>query len=337
MKRIRGQSKFFKKIHLGKMYLLVNFFLYFLVIVDSVYSQHSAEFKIDESEQLFNLVTKIKGYRIVNQNGKTTQVVSIGSGFFFEFDFGLNKKMTCLVTNKHVVENCDFGDFELNSMNNDGSPNYGDILKIRLKNYKKLWLYHPSEDLAILPITPLLNLIAQNYKRKVYLRKLIESYIPNEQKLNELTAIEDVFMIGYPKGFSDSINNIPILRRGTTATPVFINYNKKPQFLLDISIYAGSSGSPILIYNPISYVDKKTNSTMFGKRFYFLGIAVESREYEAKGTAISKNGSQIIETRTWLPFGIAIGIKSSELLIMKKYIESRTTDSYIELYKSSLN
>jgi hypothetical protein len=64
-------------------------------------------------------------------------------------------------------------------------------------------------------------------------------------------------MIGYPKGFWDRVNNLPVVRKGITATPIYIDYNGKKEFLLDIPIFSGSSGSPIVLFNEGSYSTKK--------------------------------------------------------------------------------
>jgi hypothetical protein len=41
---------------------------------------------------------------------------------------------------------------------------------------------------------------------------------------------------------------MPILRRGVTATHPKINYLGRSEFLVDVAVYPGSSGSPIFLY-----------------------------------------------------------------------------------------
>lgn len=60
-------------------------------------------------------------------------------------------------------------------------------------------------------------------------------------------------MIGYPNGLWDSQNNLPIIRRGITATSVKKDYNGKKEFLIDAAVFPGSSGSPVFIFNEGSY------------------------------------------------------------------------------------
>ena len=77
--------------------------------------------------------------------------------------------------------------------------------------------------------------------------------------------------MGYPNGLWDQKNNRPIARKGITATHPGINYNGKQEFLIDVACFPGSSGSPVLLYNPCNYIDRMDNC--FSKpRVKFLGI-----------------------------------------------------------------
>ena len=54
-------------------------------------------------------------------------------------------------------------------------------------------------------------------------------------------------MIGYPDGIWDSVNNLPVIRKGITATHPHISWNGKTEFLTDIASFPGSSGSPYFL------------------------------------------------------------------------------------------
>ena len=58
--------------------------------------------------------------------------------------------------------------------------------------------------------------------------------------------VEDVLMIGYPNGLWDTTHNMPIIRRGTIATDIKLDYNEKKEFVIDAACFPGSSGSPVL-------------------------------------------------------------------------------------------
>ena len=113
------------------------------------------------------------------------------------------------------------------------------------------WIKHPSSeiDLCILPIAHICNTAKAENKRLFYTTLSIE-YIPTEREIEEtFFKIEEITTIGYPDGIWDEKNNIPIVRKGITATPLQLDFNGKPEFLIDTSIYGGSSGSPVYILN----------------------------------------------------------------------------------------
>jgi len=69
----------------------------------------------------------------------------------------------------------------------------------------------------------------------------------------------------------DRKNLLPILRTGTTASPVAVDFEGSPTFLMDASIFPGSSGSPVFVYNPGMYYSK-TGVTTVGTRLLFVGV-----------------------------------------------------------------
>ena len=118
----------------------------------------------------------------------------------------------------------------------------------------------PTVDLAVFPIAPLLNQ-AKNREIDIYLMPFQESIIPTQDVLDNLSGIENVTMIGYPNGIWDQKNNMPIIRRGITATSPKYNYNDLPIFVIDCACFPGSSGSPVLIFDQGGYMDAQGNRT----------------------------------------------------------------------------
>ena len=72
---------------------------------------------------------------------------------------------------------------------------------------------------------------------------------PNEETVLDIGLVEEILFVGYPSGISDQFHNLPVARRGITATPASVDYEGRPVFLIDASVYPGSSGSPVFIYN----------------------------------------------------------------------------------------
>ena len=77
--------------------------------------------------------------------------------------------------------------------------------------------------------------------------------------------------MGYPNGISDTVHNIPVIRRGITATPAYLNFRGKDEFLIDAAIYPGSSGSPVLLYDQGAWANR-SGATIVGTRFALLGV-----------------------------------------------------------------
>jgi hypothetical protein len=223
-----------------------------------------------------------------------------------------------------VIENSAIGILRFNTRSGN-KVNYGDIVTITLHNFNTLWIKDPNEDLAILPIQPILN-GAQVKNIQLYSINFSEDLMLTKKNENDFKGIEDVFMLGYPKGLLDTINNLPIVRRGITATPTFINYNGKDHILLDIPTFTGSSGSPVVQYIESGYGTKQGTFVVGQSRLFLIGIAVEEREYAAKGKTQKING-KTIETTTWLPFGIAEIIKAYRLFDFKPILKNQINSS----------
>lgn len=179
-------------------------------------------------------------------------------------------------------------------------------------------IFHPSGlDLCCIPFGGYLNKIEEEGKH-IFYTSLDFSIIPNDEVIDNLHAIEDLVMIGYPIGLEDRYNHKPVIRKGITATHFKNDYQGKKEFLVDMACFPGSSGSPIFICNTGSYNYK--NTLYAGDRIWFLGILYGGPQYSANGTL---NYSTIPNcmTITQIPTNLGIAIKSSELYAFEKYFE----------------
>lgn len=88
--------------------------------------------------------------------------------------------------------------------------------------------------------------------------------------LQNLSAIEDVTVIGYAAGIYGEGSMAPIARRGITATPVWSNFQNKPAFLIDAGVFPGASGSPVFLHNQGSYATP--SGLTVGSRVFFIGV-----------------------------------------------------------------
>jgi len=215
------------------------------------------------AEQLFFTTVRID---TVDQEGKT----GAGTGFIFIHPYK-ERQYPFIVTNKHVMKDTVKGGITF-IKKEGGTAKLGDAFRLEVDNFENMWFGHkdPDIDIAVAPLAPL----EQHIKElgvEIFYRNINTKLIPNEETLKEIDALEDVVFIGYPNGIWDSKNFIPIMRKGITATPIQIDFEGKRMFLIDASVFGGSSGSPVFIYNSGTYATKG-GPTKVGTRLHFIGV-----------------------------------------------------------------
>ncbi len=242
---------------------------------------------------------------------------SCGTGFFINFLQNETQTIPAIVTNRHVIAAADQGKFHLTLANPDGTPKIGNHLEFILDKFEARWIGHPDPtvDLAIFLIGPLLNEVQQSGVKLFYV-PLRTELIMGEDDRKSLSTMEEVIMIGYPSGIWDSVNNLPVIRRGITATHPAINWNGKTEFLTDIASFPGSSGSPVLLANLNGYSDARGNTFIGAKRIRLLGVHYAGTMHTATGeirivTAPTANGPIAV---TAIPNNIGVAINSQRLL-----------------------
>lgn len=207
-----------------------------------------------------------------------------GTGFFFTLNIK-DQNVPLLVTNKHVVRGMKKGKFLCTVADENGNPDYANHFVFNVENeFERMWTFHPQDDvdLCALAIAPLVR-AASNQGKNLFYRTLEESFIPNSATLKDLDAVEEVVMIGYPNGLWDQVNNMPIIRRGITATNVTLDYNGKKEFLIDAACFPGSSGSPVLICNVGGYTSKFGSLNWGKSRVFLLGILYAGPQMRVTG------------------------------------------------------
>jgi hypothetical protein len=275
---------------------------------------------LSPSEQLAFVTTRI-------HSETTLGKVSVGTGFFFSFKVSESEHIPIIVTNCHVIEDSGRGIFQLTRADEDGNPMIGKFENIIIDGFEQLWLRHPNQavDLCVMPLAPLLR-EAQKQNKRFFFRNLSEDLLPNQQLLTELTALEEILMIGYPVGIWDSVNNMPVFRRGITATHPNLDYEGREEFLIDAACFPGSSGSPVLLYNLGSYASRQ-GGTVIGTRIFLLGVLYAGPQYTVEGeikvVPIPTQMTPIPTSK--IPINLGVVIKAKKLLDFKPILTKATS------------
>lgn len=218
------------------------------------------------AEQLFFTTVRIDTLSADGNQGS-------GTGFFFSHKLGDNQYLF-VVTNKHVVVGMREGRFSFVKQK-DGLPALGDGFNLHIgpDTWPTMWFGHPDPniDIALCPLVPLIDFAKNHHGVDLFFRSVDSTLIPNEQQIAELDAVEPVTFVGYPNGVWDSKNLLPVVRRGTTASPIEVDFEGTPRFIVDASVFGGSSGSPVFILNQGSWATKD-GGLVAGSRFMFVGV-----------------------------------------------------------------
>lgn len=246
--------------------------------------------------------------------------LQVGTGFFYTVTLDDGRLSTLLVSNRHVFEGCNRIDLSLHMRSRDkpAEPS-GKAHSVRLDlSGSPIGHPDPNVDLAVLSITYLHGLEVRGIGMP-FINSLDRRSVPSPADWAELDAVEDVSMVGCPNGLFDEFNNLPIVRRGVTASHPSKDYEGRKEFMVDLACFPGSSGSPIFQYSTGPSFDRKTGNWNIGQmRLSLLGILYAGPVFNSEG--------QVVLTRT-ASFSVSsmmhlgMAIKSTELLAFDAMVQ----------------
>ena len=259
------------------------------------------------SEQLmFNTV------KLVASNG------SSGTGFFYNFKIE-DRIYPTIITNKHVVnynpnETMTFY-LHLRNGESESKENYQ-------VTYTANWIFHSKHDLCFCFINPVFQEVKKKTGKDVFYIANDNSIVATPEKLEELSALEELVMVGYPIGLWDSKNNFPIFRKGYTASHPSLDFNEKGVGLADMACFPGSSGSPIYVLNENGYSDKNGNYYLSSKRVILIGVLYAGPIYNVQGELVVKTipTQQKVQASTPIMTNLGYYVKATELREFEDYI-----------------
>ena len=244
---------------------------------------------------------------------------SSGTGFFCSLMNDGDRSVPVLVTNKHVVDGGLTGQLVLLLADRDGNPtNIQHTLQIA--NFKDAWIMHPDDDvdLCLMPWAPILEQLKATGKR-IFYKALSEQHFPPRDIFNDFDTVEEIIMVGYPNSIWDKHNNKPIFRRGITATSMKLDYDGKPNFLVDVATFPGSSGSPIFIANANGYGFR--NDFYMGQRLFLIGVAFRVFHNTIKGDIVPFPINKIqLAPVVGMPNHLGIAIRFDQLFAFNKLL-----------------
>jgi hypothetical protein len=244
-----------------------------------------------------------------------------GTGFFVQFCAQNNRSVPAIVTNRHVVNGAVHGAIHFTRGDGEGRPVFGEHMRVPLAHFGSAWVPHPNPivDLVALPMAQVLQHVLEHGERPHYKSWLVRDFA-DDTYFSELTAIEDILMVGYPNGLWDSKNNLPIVRRGITATPAYVDFEGRPEFVIDCACVPGSSGSPVIRYSAGVHRNKGSVS-IGGVRARLLGVLYagpfQAAEGEIRIVPVPIGSKPIVFSK--IPINLGYCIKVTELLAFEKH------------------
>ena len=205
-----------------------------------------------------------------------------GTGFLLTYPAG-QQAIPVLVTNRHVFAAATHASFTLTQT--DGTEPLRAGTRLSISNFGDAnWVGHPDPaiDVAVMFFNPVLEQLAA-LGAPAFFRSFTPDLLATQASANELDSIEQVTFVGYPNGLFDRESMSPIVRRGHTATPIFNDYNGSPAFLIDASVFPGSSGSPVVLFDRGTYTTRD-GTTHVGSRIMLLGVVAAVYTRRVNGT-----------------------------------------------------
>lgn len=196
------------------------------------------------------------------------------------------------------------------SKGKDEKPVVGEYVCLELDEFEKGWHRHPKKelDIAVLPLAPLVRQIESN-GGAVYNTALDESLLPEADPA--VDAVEEALVLGFAAELQDRKHLFPLVQKGVTANPYVIDHSGLPKFSLQVPVYAGLAGSPVVLARQFHQPTPQGVAT--ATQLVLLGmlteVAVRQDRSAANFAPIPILPMAGREDATWCHF--ALGLKAS--------------------------
>jgi hypothetical protein len=226
--------------------------------------------------------------------------VSQGTGFLYATTKpnGTDIDMVFLATNYHVVTGNEplsvarpQGDrlqFYFHASRTDPSNYFPVNIPLYTKTGEPIWVQNqqfPEADVVLVPIVSTL------YDGRGQLTVFSEAHTQVDMKVRPSSQ---AVLLGYPYGFFDTRNFLPVWKTGHLATEPTVDFQGQPVFLVDVSAFPGMSGAPVVgVSNGVYESERQLGAMMSGVQRKLLGIFSAMRmvkpqaSVDAAGTPIA--------------------------------------------------
>jgi len=172
-------------------------------------------------------------------------IMHLGTGYLYNIE-STSGTLPLVVSNRHVLCGKSWISLDMRICGRDGLPLLDRTLPIHLDASEAIVIAHPDDnvDLAVVCLAHFVQRV-EEAGRFAYWPRGQESFDLDSDTLRHISVTEAIFMVGYPNGIYDDVHGLPIIRRGTLATPYQVDFKGKKEFVVDVAAFPGSSGSPI--------------------------------------------------------------------------------------------
>ena len=262
-------------------------------------------------------------YSAVRLYNQTSDVLRWGTGFLFSLFNTTDSSVPVIVTNAHVVNGWDKCSFSLTGRRDDGTPDLEHHIPVEISQFSAAHIPHPNADLTIIPIAGLLEDLKKRNTAPFFIT-LDQSLIPTSDELNTLTPVEQIITVGFPGRIWDDVHNLPVFHVGYTESAPYIDFKGVKEFLIDITTWPGSSGSPVLLFNEGAYAGRE-GGLVVGTRIKLLGVAYGVATQDVTGDIVIQNApTQIKMTgQMQVPTNLGACIMASRILEFEPILVAR--------------
>lgn len=218
--------------------------------------------------------------------------VSQGTGFLYATTKpnGTDIDMVFLATNYHVVTGNEpmsaaraQGDrlqFYFHASRTDPSNYFPVNIPLYTKTGEPIWVQNqqfPEADVVLVPIVSTL------YDGRGQLTVFSDAHTQVDMKVRPSSQ---AVLLGYPYGFFDTRNFLPVWKTGHLATEPTVDFQGQPVFLVDVSAFPGMSGAPVVgVSNGVYESERQAGAMMSGVQRKLLGIFSAMRMVKPQASA----------------------------------------------------